>query len=83
MWSFGCILTELYTGEMFFPTHENNEHLALMEKARGLFPYWMAHDSKYEQFRDCFDLKNITYDSSLKDSDKDKHVNGYVKMKWP
>jgi len=51
-----CIFCELYTGEMFFPTHENVEHLALMEKACGPFPYQMAHDSKSE-FRELFDLK--------------------------
>jgi hypothetical protein len=32
IWSMMCILAELYSGEMFFPTHENFEHLALMEK---------------------------------------------------
>lgn len=40
-----CIFAELYTGEMFFPTHENVEHLALMEKACGPIPYWMAKNS--------------------------------------
>jgi len=41
IWSMACILAELYTGEMFFATHENIEHLALMEKACGSFPYHM------------------------------------------
>jgi len=31
VWSMGCILMELYTGELLFGTHENLEHLALME----------------------------------------------------
>jgi hypothetical protein len=34
----GCILAELYTGEMYFPTHENVEHMALIEKSSGYFP---------------------------------------------
>ena len=59
----GCIFAELYTGEMFFPTHENVEHLALMEKACGYFPYWMANEAKYEQFRDCFDIRNVFYNA--------------------
>ncbi|CAE7251064.1 AFC2 [Symbiodinium necroappetens] len=32
LWSAGCILMELYTGEMLFGTHENMEHLALVEE---------------------------------------------------
>jgi len=35
MWSVGCILAELYTGELLFGTHEDLEHLALMEKILG------------------------------------------------
>jgi hypothetical protein len=50
-----CILAELYTGEMFFSTHENVEHLAMIEKACGPIPYWMAKDAM--NFKDTFDLK--------------------------
>ncbi|ODV94388.1 hypothetical protein PACTADRAFT_71070 [Pachysolen tannophilus NRRL Y-2460] len=32
MWSLGCILVELATGETLFRTHEDLEHLAMMEK---------------------------------------------------
>lgn len=32
IWSMGCIFMELYTGELLFGTHENLEHLALMER---------------------------------------------------
>jgi len=38
IWSIGCILVELYTGEALFQTHENLEHLALMEKMLGPIP---------------------------------------------
>jgi len=50
-----CILVELYTGEMFFPTHENIEHLSLMEKLFGPFPLWMASKSS-SSYRELFDL---------------------------
>jgi serine/threonine protein kinase len=33
VWSLACIFVELYTGELFFPTHDNYEHLCLIEKA--------------------------------------------------
>lgn len=32
LWSLGCCLMEIYTGELLFHTHENTEHLALMER---------------------------------------------------
>jgi len=51
----GCIMMELYTGEMFFGTHENVEHLALIEKACGPIPYWMAKHAD-DEFKSCFDL---------------------------
>ena len=31
IWSVGCIMMELYTGDALFQTHDNLEHLALME----------------------------------------------------
>eukprot|EP00667_Euglena_gracilis_P017396 EG_transcript_18328 len=42
MWSVGCILIELYTGEVLFDTHENREHLALMDKVIGPIPDWFS-----------------------------------------
>merc|ERR1719387_2358925 len=42
IWSIGCILTELYTGELLFGTHENMEHLALMEHIVAKLPRQMA-----------------------------------------
>eukprot|EP00397_Hematodinium_sp_SG-2012_P003331 GEMP01003339.1.p1 GENE.GEMP01003339.1~~GEMP01003339.1.p1 ORF type:complete len:699 (+),score=88.46 GEMP01003339.1:29-2125(+) len=38
LWCLGCILLELYTGELFFATHDNSEHLALMEHLLKPFP---------------------------------------------
>ncbi|ORY88840.1 kinase-like domain-containing protein [Leucosporidium creatinivorum] len=38
LWSIGCILVEFVTGEALFQTHENLEHLAMMEKVFGKMP---------------------------------------------
>ncbi|KAG9305441.1 hypothetical protein G9A89_021159 [Geosiphon pyriformis] len=38
LWSIGCILVELFTGEALFQTHENLEHLAMMEQVLGKIP---------------------------------------------
>lgn len=38
IWSLGCILVEFYTGEALFQTHDNLEHLAMMEMVLGKLP---------------------------------------------
>ncbi|XP_068651987.1 serine/threonine-protein kinase AFC3 isoform X2 [Aristolochia californica] len=38
IWSVGCILVELCTGEALFQTHANLEHLAMMERVLGPLP---------------------------------------------
>lgn len=35
IWSIGCILIEFFTGAALFRTHENLEHLAIMEVVAG------------------------------------------------
>ncbi|ESW27489.1 hypothetical protein PHAVU_003G206300 [Phaseolus vulgaris] len=52
IWSAGCILVELCTGEALFQTHENLEHLAMMERVLGPLPLHMLkrvdrHAEKY------------------------------------
>ncbi|KAK8950835.1 Serine/threonine-protein kinase AFC2 [Platanthera zijinensis] len=52
VWSLGCILVELCTGEALFQTHENLEHLAMMERVLGPIPLHMMkradrHAEKY------------------------------------
>lgn len=36
--SLGCILVEFYTGIALFQTHDNLEHLAMMEQVMGKMP---------------------------------------------
>ncbi|KAG1358928.1 serine/threonine-protein kinase AFC2 [Cocos nucifera] len=52
IWSVGCILVELCSGEVLFQTHENLEHLAMMERVLGPLPQHMLkradrHAEKY------------------------------------
>uniref|UniRef100_A0A1I8JNS0 Protein kinase domain-containing protein n=1 Tax=Macrostomum lignano TaxID=282301 RepID=A0A1I8JNS0_9PLAT len=50
VWSIGCILFELYTGFTLFQTHENREHLAMMERILGHVPYRMTRNSRAGYF---------------------------------
>ncbi|XP_010248692.1 PREDICTED: serine/threonine-protein kinase AFC2-like isoform X1 [Nelumbo nucifera] len=52
IWSVGCMLVELCSGEALFQTHENLEHLAMMERVLGPLPQHMLkrvdrHAEKY------------------------------------
>ncbi|KAL3317316.1 CAAX prenyl protease 1 [Cichlidogyrus casuarinus] len=45
VWSIGCILYELLTGKCMFMTHDNLEHLAMMERIIGPIPKEMIRQS--------------------------------------
>jgi CDC-like kinase len=46
IWSIGCIMFELYTGYTLFQTHDDREHLAMMERILGSLPYRMTKKIK-------------------------------------
>lgn len=54
IWSVGCILMELYNGSLLFPTHDEVEHIAMIEKTAGNIPKWMARRTSKE-LSDVFD----------------------------
>jgi hypothetical protein len=54
----GCILAELYHGELLFATHDNIEHLALIEKIIGPFPRRLLKWAKN------IEIVNEAFDSS-------------------
>jgi serine/threonine protein kinase len=47
LWSVGCILVELCSGDALFQTHENLEHLAMMERVLGPIPQHMIKRAEY------------------------------------
>lgn len=92
LWSAGCIIAELYKGELLFATHDNSEHLALMERIIGRLPLDMVSRSK-EFGTSVFDVygwhkmelsssskahvrKNLPLDSFVKEDDKKSGLNG-------
>ena len=53
--SLGCILVEFYTGVALYQTHDNLEHLAMMEMVMGRMPERFARKGatqKTEYFKD-------------------------------
>merc|ERR1719387_2828658 len=67
IWSLGCILMELYTGELLFGTHENLEHLALMERALDPLPEKMLANAG----------------RSIKEKYLIQNGNGSWRLHWP
>ena len=47
IWSIACILFEYYTGKTMFQTHDNCEHLAMMDKTIGSPPNSFAKKCKH------------------------------------
>ncbi|KAL3072402.1 hypothetical protein niasHT_034086 [Heterodera trifolii] len=50
VWSIGCIMFELYSGMTLFQTHDNREHLAMMQRILDGIPYRMGRKSKTKYF---------------------------------
>uniref|UniRef100_A0A0K0ET46 Protein kinase domain-containing protein n=1 Tax=Strongyloides stercoralis TaxID=6248 RepID=A0A0K0ET46_STRER len=50
VWSIGCIMFELYCGKTLFQTHDNREHLAMMERILGTIPLRMAKKTRTKYF---------------------------------
>jgi dual-specificity kinase/CDC-like kinase len=57
LWSAGCIMAELYTGHLLFQTHDNAEHLALIEHTVGKFRKDLLDRSTSPLARECFDSR--------------------------
>ncbi|KAG2734952.1 hypothetical protein G9P44_001166 [Scheffersomyces stipitis] len=75
MWSIGCILVELIIGEPLFKTHDNLEHLAMIEKICGYrIDKAMVKLSKEKENECGLEYFTKEYISSEEDSDGDDDV---------
>lgn len=50
VWSLGCIIFELALGHTLFQTHDNREHLAMMERILGRLPTRMCLKTRVKYF---------------------------------
>ncbi|OXB55484.1 hypothetical protein ASZ78_016455 [Callipepla squamata] len=64
VWSTGCILFEYYRGFTLFQTHENREHLVMMEKILGPIPSHMIHRTRKQKY---FHKGNLVWDENTSD----------------
>jgi hypothetical protein len=68
-----CILIEMYTGELFYETREDIEHLAMIEKQCGPIPDWMARETQGYSMRSIF----------LRDGETRMVENHKMHINWP
>ncbi|KAM9955449.1 hypothetical protein ACTFIW_007327 [Dictyostelium discoideum] len=77
IWGVGCILVELYLGYTLFDTHNNVQHLAMMEKVMGPFPNSMSNVSK-KYFNDYGTLNRPQNSDEIKSMER---VEGLKQLK--
>jgi dual-specificity kinase len=80
VWSIGCILIEFYTGDALFQTHDNLEHLKMMEIILGKIPTTLYHRAstagkKYFKSEHTLDYPNNDTTKSSK-----RYLDGLKKM---
>ena len=73
IWSLGCIVYELLTGQCLYMTHDNLEHLAMMERFLGSLPKHMVQNSRKRRY---FRRGRLDWDP---DSADGRYVRRHVK----
>ncbi|XP_062848637.1 dual specificity protein kinase CLK2-like [Trichomycterus rosablanca] len=61
VWSIGCVLLEYYLGYTLFQTHNNREHLAMMERIQGPIPSKMIRKTRKQKY---FSAGHLNWDAS-------------------
>ncbi|KAG7530473.1 hypothetical protein FFLO_05014 [Filobasidium floriforme] len=74
MFSVGCILVEFFTGDALFQTHDNLEHLAMMDVVMGKMPVGIVRKAKAQKGEF---FKGMTID--FPNSSTTKNSKNYVK----
>ncbi|KAI7869018.1 kinase-like domain-containing protein [Spinellus fusiger] len=78
IWSIGCILVEFFTGDALFQTHENLEHLAMMEVVLGKLPLKIIRSASREAHK-FFNGGRLKYP----DTETTKQSRKYVRALRP
>lgn len=84
--SLGCILVEFYTGAATFQTHDNLEHLAMMQAVMGPMPERFARAgarNKPEFFKDGTNKLNWPPKKASRQSRKDVRATRSLEVRAP
>lgn len=86
MWSLGCILAELFTGELLFSTHDDLEHLALIQKIVGTpLPESLAHAAlrPFRHSSTSSPRNNKRGGRSSSVARPDEIISNSLRLRWP
>ncbi|SCU92655.1 LAME_0F00914g1_1 [Lachancea meyersii CBS 8951] len=79
IWSIGCVLVELVTGESLYPIHENLEHMAMMQRFNGIaFPPKIVENMFYKSDRKIGNLAPDLNATVVKHFDRES-----LALQWP
>ncbi|XP_052365721.1 dual specificity protein kinase CLK2-like isoform X2 [Oncorhynchus keta] len=76
VWSIGCILFEYYEGFTLYQTHDNQEHLAMMERVRGPLPSTMICKTRKQKYFHC---RRLDWNDNSKAG---RYVTDHIKPLW-
>ncbi|KAL7422897.1 serine threonine protein kinase CMGC group [Cryptotrichosporon argae] len=80
MFSIGCILVEFFTGDALFQTHDNLEHLAMMEVVMGKMPPRMVDKGRLKK-PEFFKGNKIDFPNPSVSKSSRKFVKGLKSLK--
>jgi serine/threonine protein kinase len=80
-WSMGCILAELWTGALLFSTHDEVEHLALMERTLGALPRCMLRAATCMRAERNFRHGYLRWPERALDRDSEEHVRARRRLR--
>ncbi|CDH58622.1 cmgc clk protein kinase [Lichtheimia corymbifera JMRC:FSU:9682] len=80
VWSIGCILVEFFTGEALFQTHDNLEHLAMMEMVLGKIPARLVQNASPDASK-YFRNGRLNYPASDTTPQSQKYVKSLKSLK--
>jgi len=80
-WSMGCILAELWTGSLLFSTHDEVEHLALMERTLGALPRFMVRAATCKRADRNFRHGYLRWPERAIDRESEEHVRAQRRLR--
>jgi dual-specificity kinase len=81
MWSIGCILVEFCTGDALFQTHDNLEHMAMMEPICGKINAKMMRAANKATQQKLFKDYKLDYPNSETTKQSRKYVKAMKPLK--
>ena len=81
LWSMGCILAELWTGCLLFSTHDEVEHLALMERTLGALPRSMLRSATCKRADRNFRHGYLRWPERAIDRESEEHVRSQRRLR--